>query len=36
MFDKNRKDTPQLLFSKDVYVYKRENDSIRISEEYKY
>lgn len=31
MFERNRKETPQLLFSKDVYIYSREKDSIQIS-----
>ena len=31
MFERNRQETPQLLFSKDVYIYSREKDSIQIS-----
>ena len=31
MFERNRKETPQLPFSKDVYAYSREKDSIFIS-----
>lgn len=34
MFEKNRKETPNLLFSKDVYEYSRENNSVQISKEY--
>ena len=36
MFERNRKETPQLLFSRDVYVYSREKDSIQISDKFKY
>ena len=34
MFARNQKETPNLLFSKDVYVYSRENNSVQISKEY--
>ena len=36
MFEKNRKETSQLLFSKDVYLYSREKDCIQISDKFKY
>lgn len=36
MFERNRKETPQLLFSRDVYVYSREKDSLQISGGFKY
>lgn len=36
MFERNKKETPQLLFSRDVYIYSREKDSIQISDKFKY
>ena len=34
MFEMNQKETPQLLFSKDVYLYSRDKDTVRISGEF--
>ena len=30
MFDKNRKKTPDLLFCKDVFIFKREDEQFSI------
>ena len=36
MFEKNRRETPYLIFSKDVLIYSRDENAIRITDKYRY
>ena len=36
MFEKNRRETPHLIFSKDVLIYSRDENAIRITDKYRY
>ena len=36
MFEKNRRETPYLIFSKDVLIYSRDENVIRITDKYRY
>ena len=36
MFEQNQKETPYLLFCKDVFIYSREKESLEITKKYKF
>ena len=34
MFEKNMKETPYLIFGKDIFIYSRDNKKISVSRDY--
>ena len=36
MFEKNRRETPYLIFGKDVLIYTRADDTLKVTDKYSY